>query len=168
EALPREATGRSDLLAFITHTGTQLGPLAVPTRQLHGDLGPSNYFIDRGQLRVVDWEGSVPQGAPLAETVLFLNHYARALPGRHNQLPKPDRAFHEAFLGDTWLRHLTWETFRDELRSLALPPEAAEYLFVATLADLAGGHAPTAHAKRKGTQRNWTELLGVYASERRH
>lgn len=166
QSLPSELPGAGELTEWMARTGAELGDLTVPVRPLHGDLGPSNCFVHRGRMRVVDWEGEVAQGSPLAEVVLFLNHYARAIPGPDAQMPDPRESFREAFLGRGWLRELTWDTWRRQLRALGLPEEAAEYLFVATMVDLATGQAPTAHAKRAGSRRNWSGLLALYAEQR--
>jgi hypothetical protein len=166
QTLPAEAPGAEELTRWMSSTGSGLGDLAVPVRPLHGDMGPSNCFVHRGRMRVIDWEGEVVQGPPLAEVMLFLNHYARAIPGPNAQMPDPRDSFREAFLGQGWLRELTWDTWRTQLRALGLPEEAAEYLLVTTMADLAAGRAPTAHAKRAGSRRNWSGLLALYAEQR--
>lgn len=166
-ALPADAVGSEELFGWVERTGTDLGPLALAVRPLHGDLGPSNCFVYRGRMRVVDWEGGVEQGVPLAETAVFLNHYARALPGSDARLCDPRESFREAFLGRGWLGELTWSTWCEVLDGLGVPARAAEYLLVATLVDLALGRAPTAHAARSGSRRNWSNLLAVYAAYRR-
>ncbi|GAA1467363.1 aminoglycoside phosphotransferase family protein [Nocardiopsis exhalans] len=166
QALPSEAPGAEELTRWVSGTGADLGALTVPVRPLHGDLAPSNCFVHRGRVRVVDWEGEVAQGPPLAEVLVFLNHYARAIPGPDSRLRDPQERFLEAFSGQGWLNDLTWDTWRRQLRALGLPEEAAEYLLVATLADLAAGQAPTAHAKRSGSRHNWSGLLALYAEQR--
>lgn len=166
QALPGGAPGAEELTRWMTRRSSDLGALTVPVRPLHGDLAPSNCFVHRGRVRVVDWEGEVAQGPPLAEVLVFLNHYARAIPGPDSRLRDPQERFLEAFSGQGWLNELTWNTWRRQLRALGLPDEAAEYLFVATLAELAAGQAPTAHAKRSGSRRNWSGLLALYAEQR--
>ncbi|MDS1272244.1 phosphotransferase [Lipingzhangella sp. LS1_29] len=165
-ALDRDSPGAAALQDRMAELGDEFGHLHVPTQPLHGDLDPSNCFTGRRGLSVVDWEGFTLQGPPLAEVLLFLNHYARAVPTRDAWVPDPLVGFRNGFLADGWLARLTWGTWRAELEQLGLPAEAAEYLLVATLADFATGHASTAHAHRKGSQRNWTELLTLYAAER--
>lgn len=163
KVLPIDAPGAADLSRWMDKAGADLGPVKVPARPVHGDLAPSNCFVHRGRMRVLDWEGAVPEGSPLAETLLFLNHYARAIPGSDTRMRKPTDTFREAFLRGGWLGNLTWNTWCRELVGLGLPVEACRYLFVATLVDLAGGHASTAHARRKGSQKNWSKLLALYA-----
>lgn len=166
QALPSQAPGAEEVTRWMARRGSDLGVLTVPVRPLHGDLAPSNCFVHRGRVRVVDWEGETAQGPPLAEVLVFLNHYARAIPGPDSRLRDPQERFLEAFSAQGWLRELTWDTWRTQLRALGLPAEAAEYLLVATLADLATGRAPTAHARRAGSRRNWSGLLALYAEQR--
>lgn len=164
KVLPTDAPGAADLSRWMDKAGAGLGPVKVPARPVHGDLAPSNCFVHRGRMGVLDWEGALAEGSPLAETLLFLNHYARAIPGSNTRMRKPTETFREAFLRDGWLGNLTWNTWRQELVTLGLPVEACRYLFVATLVDLAGGYASTAHARRKGSRKNWSQLLALYAA----
>ena len=164
--LPAEAPGAGELSRWMARTGAELGTLTVPVRPLHGDLAPSNCFVHRGRMLVVDWEGEVAQGSPLAEVLLFLNHYARAVPDANSLLRDPRESFQDAFSGQGQLNELTWSTWTSTLRDLGLPAEAAEYLFVATLADLASGNAATAHATRGKSRLNWSNLLALYAARR--
>ncbi|MFL1380047.1 phosphotransferase family protein [Nocardiopsis protaetiae] len=166
-ALPADAPGSAELAEWVAAEGPRFGPVPVPVRPLHGDLGPSNCFVHRGRVRVVDWEGALAQGPPLAETLVFLNHYARAVPGADTRLRRPTDTFREAFLGRGWLGTLTWDTWRRELYGLGVPAEADRYLFTATLVDLAAGRAATAHAARRTSQNTWKGLLALYAAERR-
>lgn len=164
--LPLEAPGAGELSRWMARAAADLGALTVPVRPLHGDLAPSNCFVHRGRMLVVDWEGEVAQGPPLAEVLLFLNHYARAIPGPDSRLRDPEEGFREAFSEQGWLGELTWGTWSTALRGMGQPVEVAEYLFVATLVDLATGRAPTTHAKRGQSQRNWSNLLALYAARR--
>lgn len=166
QTLPAEASGAEELSRWMAQTGSGLGALTVPVRPLHGDMGPTNCLIHRGRMLVVDWEGEVTQGSPLAEVLLFLSYYARAIPGPDSRLRDPVEGFRAAFVEQGWLQDLTWITWSSTLRDLGLPEEAAEYLFVATLADLASGQAPVAHANRGKTQRNWSNILAIYAAQR--
>ncbi|MBA3372694.1 MAG: hypothetical protein M3493_05200 [Actinomycetota bacterium] len=149
--------------AFLRHVrdlGTAIGQVQLPLLPGHGDLGTSNCLLDRSAVRVIDWEGGAHPRTPIEDAVLLLNHYARALPVSH--LP-PNRfdAFHRAFLNGDWLGELTARSFGRHLRRLGLPVGLDEYLFVAALADLATGHAQTAHVDATVTY--WTMLLRSYA-----
>lgn len=166
-ALSPDLPGRRGFIDNVAALGASLGPLRVPRTQIHGDLAPSNCLVSRSGVRFVDWEGAVPEAEPLSEIVLFLNHYARATPKDNLRRPEPTGAFRRAFTEDTWLAEVTQSTWLSQLADLGLPGEAADYLLVATLTDLATGHASTAHARGAGSRRNWSELLTIFARERR-
>ena len=108
--LPAEAPGAGELSRWMARTGAELGTLTVPVRPLHGDLAPSNCFVHRGRMLVVDWEGEVAQGSPLAEVLLFLNHYARAVPDANSLLRDPRESFQDASPGQGQLNELTGST----------------------------------------------------------
>ncbi|MDQ3537518.1 MAG: aminoglycoside phosphotransferase family protein [Actinomycetota bacterium] len=148
-------------LKHVEHSGTAIGPLTLPLLPGHGDLGTTNCLLDRGALRVIDWEGGAQPRTPIVDAVLLLNHYARALPSGH-QPPNRLDAFHQAFLRENWLGEVTARSFRRHLRRLGVANGVEEYMFVAMLADLATGHAPTAHGD--ATVAYWTLLLRSYAN----
>ncbi|MBA2730914.1 MAG: phosphotransferase [Euzebyaceae bacterium] len=150
--------------AFLEHVqrrGMAIGPLALPLLPGHGDLGTTNCLLDQTTLRVVDWEGGAQSRTPIVDMVLLLNHYARALPVAHGPPNRLD-AFHRAFLKGDWLGELTARSFRRHLRRLGLASSVAGYLLVAMLADLATGHAQTAHGD--ATVAYWSLLLRSYAN----
>ncbi|MGH3664701.1 MAG: hypothetical protein ACRDU8_01190 [Egibacteraceae bacterium] len=139
--------------------------LTLPLLPGHGDLAPSNCLLHGGQVRVIDWEGGVGTRTPLADLIIFLNHYARCQPETGYLPPVAIEAFRRAFLGHGWLAALTARSFERHIRYLGLPVAAREYLLVATLTELATGEASTAHATRaKGY---WTTFLRAYAAGRR-
>lgn len=161
-ALPQE--GRFP--RFVSDVRTQaetFGCITIPVLPGHGDLGPSNFLLRRGEVAgVVDWEGGVEQRSPLADLVIFLNHYVRATPDRLQRPVDPGDAIARAFVDDGWLGCLTRRSWRRQLRRLGLPDAAERYLLTATLAALATGHAPIAHAQRG--RKMWTGLFRHYAN----
>jgi aminoglycoside phosphotransferase (APT) family kinase protein len=136
--------------------------VSLPSTAGHGDLGPSNCLISSsGQVGVTDWEGGVGTRSPLVDILIFLHHYARAVPTRRRQ---PARgAFSRAFLADGWLAELTAANVHRQLRRLGAPPAAAPLLVASTLADLASGEAQTAHSLRPGARRHWSACLEAFA-----
>ncbi len=151
-------------LKVLKAEASQFAGLRIPVLPGHGDLAPSNCQISGDDVAVVDWEGGVGPREPLADLVVFLNHYARAAPLPGQRLPTPAGAFERAFLGDGWLARLTATSFCEQLSRHGLPAEAGHVLFVSTLGDLATGTAPTAHARRLTNRRYWAESLARYAT----
>ena len=148
----------------VSAMGEAFGDIRLPLLPGHGDLGTTNVVLDGRAVGVYDWEGGSGLRPPLPDLVLFLNHYARALPTSAYRLPARLDAFGAAFLDDGWLGRLTAGSYFDYLRRLELPVETAEWLFIATLAELAGASAAIAHAQ--ATTRFWTSALHAYARER--
>lgn len=136
----------------------------LPLLPGHGDLGTTNIVIDGDAVGICDWEGGSGVRPPLADIVVFLNHYGRALPTPAYRLPARLDAFRAVFVDDGWLARLAARSLEHHLARVGLDGEAAEYLFIATLSDLAAGTAPTAHAQ--ATTRFWTSALKTYAEER--
>jgi hypothetical protein len=165
EALPTDLPRRREIIGRVGAVGRSLAPLRVPLVAVHGDLAPSNCLVSKDGLRMIDWEGALPEGDPLAEVLLFLNHYARRLPGPDHRLPAPTGAFRRAFIEEGWLADVTSVTWQRQLADLGLPREAANYLLIATLAEFATGRAATAHARGLDSQRYWRLMLAVYATE---
>ena len=141
--------------------GEVFADVELPLLPGHGDLGSTNLLLDGDAVGVCDWEGGSGARPPLADIVLFLNHYGRALPTPAYRLPARLDAFRATFVDDGWLARLTARSLAHHLAHVGLDAEAAEYLFIATLADLAAGSAPTAHAR--STTRFWTSALRTYA-----
>lgn len=166
QALPGTVAEQRQISDRVVATGRSLGPLQVPLVPVHGDLVPSNCLVAADGLHVIDWERSVPSASPLAEIVVFLTFYVRRLPTRRRRRLTPVAAFRRAFLGEGWLARVTRMTWSRQLAALGLPLEAAEYLLLATLADLATGHEAAAHPRSAAWRRHWSELLTVYVSER--
>ncbi len=159
EGTPR----RRETLSHIEALAREWPDATLPTLPGHGDLTPANCFLDRGCLRVIDWEDGLGLRTPLADMVTFLVEYARwAAPTRRRPLDRP-AALRAAFLGDGWLAEITGRTFRQYVRDLGLPPAAAEYLFIATLAELATGTAPIAHPRHAAGY--WTDALRLYSRD---
>lgn len=163
--LPDDRAVWEPFLAAMTASAERFADLHVPLLPGHGDLAPSNCMVHGSAVGVIDWEGGLEPREPLADIVVFLNHYARALPKQRHRLPDPVEAFRRAFIGEGWLARVTAASLRGELARLGLPVEAAEFLFVSTLADLAAGEASTAHGHRSGSRRNWSALLAAYAED---
>lgn len=137
--------------------------VSLPTTAGHGDLGPSNCLISSsGQVGVIDWEGGVGTRSPLVDILIFLHHYARALPTRQRRAATG--AFSRAFLADGWLAELTASNVHRQLRRLGVPPAAAPLLVASTLADLASGEARSAHSLRPGARRYWSACLEAFAA----
>ena len=71
--------------------------VSLPMTPGHGDFGPSNCLITpSGEVGVIDWEGGVGLRSPLVDLVVFLHHYARALPTRRQlglQAPSAGRSW---------------------------------------------------------------------------
>jgi thiamine kinase-like enzyme len=163
DRLLQDTPRRRQMLSHVEALAREWRDAALPLVPGHGDLTPANCFLDRRHLRVIDWEGGLRLRTPLADIVTFLVEYARWLSSwRQRPLARPD-ALRAAFLTETWLAELTGRTFRDYLQKLGSPPAAAEYLFIATLAELAAGVAPIAHPRRAASY--WTELLRVYSRD---
>jgi hypothetical protein len=163
-ALPGEAPWRRVLSAAQRAAGDV--PPRVPSFMGHGDLGPSNYLVHRGSLAVIDWEGWVPRSNAVAELVLFLSHYARAVPGGGERLQTQAVAFERAFVGDDWLGRLSRRTFAAQLQQWGIAAPAGDYLLLAALAQLATGGSTAAHGERPYFQRAWADLLARYVAAR--
>jgi hypothetical protein len=144
--------------------GAVFGDVELPLLPGHGDLGTTNLLVDGDAVGVCDWEGGGGARPPLADIVVFLNHYGRALPTPAYRLPARLDAFRATFVDDGWLARLSARSLARQLDHVGLDAEAAEYLFLATVADLAAGSAPTAHAG--STTRFWTSALKTYAEQR--
>ncbi|WGW12328.1 phosphotransferase [Saxibacter everestensis] len=157
---PEQWTG---LLSRVEGAGHDFAGTPIPQVWCHGDLGPSN-CLSRGQnIGVIDWEGGPALGNPLGDLTLFLNYYARAMPVAGRKLLLHEEAFERAFLGEGWLARVTRSTFRKEMAVHGLPVEALPYLLLATLADMAGGTAGTAHSNRPNFRLAYQDRLGRYA-----
>lgn len=163
--LPDDRAVWRPFLHAMTAAAERFADLRIPVLPAHGDLAPSNCLVQGSSIGVIDWEGGVEPREPLADIVVFLNHYARALPEQRHRLADPTEAFRRAFVGSDWLAQVTAVSLRNELVRLRLPADAAQLLFASTLADLAAGEAGTAHGHRSGSRRNWSGLLAVYAAE---
>lgn len=159
-ALDEPSQRQQAFMGYMRELGAAIGQVQLPLLPGHGDLGTSNCLLDGSAIRVIDWEGGAHPRTPIEDAVLLLNHYARALPVAHLPPNRTD-AFHRAFLEGDWLGELTARSFGRHLRRLGLPAGLDEYLFVTTLADLATGHAQTAHVD--ATVVYWTMLLRSYA-----
>ncbi|MQA80618.1 MAG: hypothetical protein GEV10_19430 [Streptosporangiales bacterium] len=163
--LPEDLPARTPFLRAVEAEAARFPDLRIPLLPGHGDLTPSNCLISGSSVGLTDWEGGLGFREPLTEIVVFLNHYARALPVRRHRMPGGTVAALRAFAGDGWLATVTARTFTAQLHRLGLPPAAARLLFVSALADLAAGVAPIAHGQRPGTRRAWSELLALYARD---
>lgn len=161
--LPGEPADWTRLLARVERAGQDYAGLQIPRVWCHGDLGPSNCLISNSAMSVIDWEGGPVVSNPLVDLTLFLSLYSRAMPGRGFTKPVPEVAFERAFTGNNWLARITRSTFAGELEIHGLPSQAAPYLLLDTLANLAAGTAGTAHSRSPGFQRAYQYRLGVYA-----
>lgn len=163
--VPEDLPVRTAFLRTVEEDAERFPDLRIPLLPGHGDLTPSNCLVAGSSVGLTDWEGGLGLREPLTEVVVFLNHYARALPVRRHRMPGGTVAALRAFADDGWLGRVTARTFAEQLHRLGLPPEAARLLFVSALADLASGVAPIAHGRRPGTRRAWSELLALYARD---
>jgi thiamine kinase-like enzyme len=154
----------ADQTAFLRHLeamGERWDGLEIPLRCVHGDLAPTNCLIDGNRSGVIDWDGATARRSPLPDLLFFLYQYARVHPQRAFR-PRGESTFRLAFLADGWLADLSARSYRQQLRRLGLPVEAGEYLFAATVVDLATGRTPTAHAA--AAVRQWKAALHEYAA----
>jgi len=138
--------------------------LPVPVVPGHGDLAPGNVLWDRGAVKVVDWEGGVARRSALSDVVYFLQHHARRREAAGRQRRTARAGFRAAFVEGP-LSALSAATLRRHVTRLALPAEATEALFVATVLELADGEGAAAHASLLRTA--WTEHLRTYAGAKR-
>lgn len=161
--LPDDVPEREPFLRAVEAEAERFPDLLIPLLPGHGDLTPSNCLVSGSSVGLTDWEGGLGFREPLTEIVVYLNHYARALPVRRHRMPGGTVAALHAFAGDGWLAEVTARTFAAQLHRLGLPPAAARLLLASALADLAAGVAPIAHGRRPVTRRTWTELLTLYA-----
>lgn len=166
DVLPAGLPRGREIMRRVTAVGRSLGPLRVPLVPVHGDLVPSNCLVSGDGVNVIDWEAALPEGEPLVEIVRFLNGYARRIPDGRRRIPARPAAFRRAFIEEGWLADVTHTTWRRQLAELQLPAEAADYLFLATLAELATGQAGGAHAGGAASRRRWSELLVMFTTER--
>ncbi|WP_026534566.1 aminoglycoside phosphotransferase family protein [Arthrobacter sp. H14] len=161
--LPGEGKQWASLLQRAQGSGREYSGLLIPRLWCHGDLGPSNCLMSDRGLSVIDWEGGPTTSNPLADLTLFLNYYSRVMPLSVVRNAQPEKAFEHAFTEDTWLARTIWSTFVAELKAHGLPTEAAHYLMLTTLADMAAGTAGTAHSNLPGFRQAYQRRLGAYA-----
>jgi hypothetical protein len=144
----------------------RLPPVHLPAVRGHGDLGPSNLLVHRGRTRLVDWEGGLEHRSPLPEAVLFLHHYARAVPLPSRRMPTREEAIVRAFAADEPLGRCTRRAWDQLLDDHGIDPSVADLVLLSTLGTLAAGEAGTAHSAR--ARRMWarsaTHLVTELAS----
>jgi hypothetical protein len=87
----RGTDGREAFVRDVRAMAAAWPDLVLPVLPGHGDLGPSNCLLDGAAVRVFDWEGGVGDRTPLADLVVFLNHYARAQPSATTGCPARQR-----------------------------------------------------------------------------
>lgn len=143
-------------------------PVELPVMAGHGDLSPSNCLIDGDRLGVIDWEGGTYQRTALVDVVIFLYRYALVHPGPARAPRKrlgQITGFSRAFLGDGWLPRLTAASYCREVQRLGIPVSAADFVLIATLADLATGAAITHRPASRRSRAFWTAALQMYVRE---
>jgi hypothetical protein len=136
-----------------------LPTLTLAEQRVHGDLGPSNLLVRsrRGPLALVDWEGDTGPHTPLAEALVFINHYVRATPLDTGPMPSQESAAERAFLADDGLGRLSRRSWTRLVATMGVPDGLADVTALATLVTLAEGNAPTAHGQRSRAM--WHRLL---------
>jgi len=142
-----------------------IGTLRMPLRLQHGDLGTSNILLDDRQVSVIDWEGTTSHAPPLQDVLVFLVQYARAIPTHKRSVSGWKPSFQRAFVGGDWLGRLTARTWNREVTGLGLPAEAAGYLLVATMADLASPDGGAAHSWNRFWRAMWDWRIATYLTE---
>lgn len=159
-----ELAGSPELSAL----AREWSPVELPIMAGHGDLSPSNCMIDGDRLGVIDWEGGAYERTTLVDVIVFLYRYALVHPGPARAPRKrlgQIAGFRRAFLGDGWLPRLTAASYCHEVQQLGIPASAAEFLLIATLADLASGAAITHRPTSRRSRTFWTGALQTYLQE---
>ena len=137
----------------------------LPVMAGHGDLSPGNILMHDDRADVIDWEGGTYRRPALVDIVVFLYRYALAHPDPLS-VPRRTRGrlagFRRAFLGDGWLARLSAASYCREITKLNIPVQAADFLLIATMADLATGASVTHRPTLPRSRRFWTNALRTY------
>lgn len=141
------------------------GPLRMPLRPQHGDLGTSNILLSRGRAGVIDWEGGHAQAPPLQDMLIFLGQYARAVPAHRQLLLGWRQSFERAFVSEDWFGRLTMRTWKREVAGLGLPADASGYLLAVTMADLATKGGTAALSWNPTWRSMWAWRLATYLAD---
>lgn len=172
QVLPGDEAWAKGTVGRMARFGADVGTIHVALAHGHGDLGPSNVIVAPGGRRrprsagwvgVIDWEGASTQMPVLNDVLMFLHHYARAMPTpRHGLMDRHDVAA-AAFLGTGMLASETWRRWCSALERAGLPVGAARYVLLALLLQFATNATEYAHSDRVSPM--WTEITRRYARE---
>lgn len=161
QVLPTDEEWAARTLLRLAALGAEIGTVGLPLARNHGDLGPSNILVARGRLGVIDWEGASAHAPVLNDVLMFLHHYARAIPRPTGGMPDRFDVAADVFLGSDVLARETWTRWTAEVGRAAVPSRAARYVLLAILLQLASGTTEFAHRDRGGAM--WTEITRRYA-----
>jgi len=103
--------------------------LELPLAGEHGDLWPSNYFIDNNQVGIIDWENFAYAKHPLYDFFFFLTTYAFAYPWSKWHKASPLQSFRKIFLKGNWYSELVLDAITRYFDVYAIPIEASACFF---------------------------------------